>query len=190
MSDEIVFSINRPLKSSLSDFNDESFFLFFKKIIDGKSIDKSLSDKFIEIIKHCSIECEYLFEDPFFTDKLDPRSNSELVPIGEENVLSLVFPTLLNVYSKFYINTPTILSGERLEIFKLHFNPVEFLVKFQSDFRENIDILDRFEFIDHYQKICELISEDYVSEKIKMTVEVRDYVSEIRNLKIKNGLNI
>lgn len=200
-----TYSIDRKLKNSLSEFDtEEYYFLINRRFLSQKNYsgrEDEIGSLFQKILKDSIKNSHHLFQDDFFIKPLQEKGESnEVNSENGENLLSFIIPALQNVFSRFYINPPSLFIADpvltkgykniRLEIFELSFDSDEFLEVLAQKLRQNINILDDFKFLDHYSKIIEIIIDDYVSGKVKEVQKMKDLKSQLRYLKIKKGLQI
>lgn len=177
---ELVYSSDRPKKTSLIDYDSDIYYNLL-----SKGMDRSDSDKFINICKS-SMKYSEMFNDEFFLKDL-PREEGHKY---SENVLSFVLPYIRRVYYQYFIKSPTIFKDERLEAFKLTFDIEECLLFFSRKLKSNISILDNFENLDRYPTLLSIICDDFISLKVSEVKEFTNIKSTLRELKIKNGLGI
>lgn len=220
MGNNWTYSVDRPLKKSLSEFDsDEYYFLTNRRFLSQKNYTEEIGLMFSKIMKESINRSSHYFEEKFFTDPLPEKGNfSEISSQNGENLLSFIMPALQNAFSRFYINPPSLFTTDyppidhnlrpesvesvkdlyppnkykspRLEIFELCFDSDEFLKFISEKLKNNLNILDNFGHIDHYSKIIDIIIDDYVSSKVKFVQDIKDIKSQLRYLKIKKGLQI
>jgi hypothetical protein len=149
--------------------------------------DEDLQELFKKLCKITITEYYHLFDIESFTTKRYPTEN---LPEGY-NALEYVIPTLKRVFSKFYIKTPEIFENpyflNKLELFKLQFDLVEFLEFFSRKFDKNWDCLNDFEYLDPVSEVLTLIVQDYVSQKVNLVQSTpqNEITSIIREKKIE-----
>lgn len=206
MKGNFTYSIDRPLKKSLSEFDsDEYYFLINRQFFNQKNYTEEIGLMFSEIMKDAIQNSSHYFEDIFFTNPLPEKGEiSEVSSKNGENLLSFIIPALQNVFSRFYINPPSLFysvgysqndveieyKNPRLQIFQSSFDSGGFLKFLSEKLRKNLNILDDFSHIDHYSKIIDIIIDDYVSSKVKFVQDIKDLKSQLRYLKIKKVLQI
>ena len=145
-----------------------------------------------DLFKDTTTLHHHLFDDPIFTEK---RNKTEENPDGN-NLLEYILPSLRRVYSKFFINPPSMLvssiESKRLEFFQLQFNLVEFLTFLSDKFKKNHNILNDFTNIDTDSELLTLIVEDYLASKVSyiLSLNVSNIQKEIRDIKISTKLDI
>jgi hypothetical protein len=133
-----------------------------------------------------------LFDDPIFTER---KNKTEENPEGN-NLIEYILPSLTRVYSKFFINPPSIFLNSnylpRLELFQLQFNLIEFLEVLSKKFKKNYECLKDFKNLDTDSEILTLIVEDYVASKVSYVTSIKnsDIQKEVRNIKISKHLEI
>lgn len=108
------------------------------------------------------------------------------------NVLEYILPTVRKVYSKFFINPPSLLNEDRLVLYKLQFNLQEFLIYLKDKFIKNLNCLDDFEYLDRISEILTLIVDEYVASKISYitSIKMSNIKEEIRDIKLSKHLRI
>lgn len=206
MGSNWMYSVDRPLKKSLSEFDsDEYYFITNRKFLNQKNYTEEIGLMFSKIMKESIKNSSHYFDDTFFTDPLPEKGESaEISSQNGENLLSFIMPALQNTFSRFYINPPSLFysvgysqndvevkyKNPRLLIFQSSFDADEFLKFLSEKLKKNLNILDNFSYIDHYSKIIDIIIDDYVSGKVKFVQDIKDLKSELRYLKIKKGLQI
>jgi hypothetical protein len=205
MGNSWEYSVDRKLKKSLSEFDkDAYYFLINRNFLNQKNYTEEIGEMFSIILSGVFKNSKNYFQDDFFTNPLPEKGEpQEFTSKNGENLLSFIIPALQNVFSRFWINPPSLFTDlqnsslrspnvrdQRLEIFQLSFDSNEFLEFLAQKLRKNIDILDDFDNLDHYSKIIEIIIDDYVSSKVKFVQGVDDIKAQIRYLKIKKGLEI
>jgi len=201
----LTYSVDRKLKKSLSEFDkDEYYFLINRNFLNQKNYTEEIGEMFSVILSGVFKNSKNYFQDDFFINPLPEKGDPQgFTSKNGENLLSFIIPALQNVFSRFWINPPSLFTDlqnsslrssnvrdQRLEIFQLSFDSNEFLEFLAQKLRKNIDILDDFDNLDHYSKIIEIIIDDYVSSKVKFVQGVGDIKAQIRYLKIKKGLEI
>jgi len=150
-------------------------------------LDEDLQIQFKKICKITITEYHHLFDIESFTTK---RYATDNLPDGY-NALEYVLPTLKRVFSKFYIKTPEIFENpyftNKLELFKLQFDLVEFLNFFSKKFDNNWNCLSDFEYLDPVSEVLTLIVQDYVSQKVNLVQSTpqSEITSIIREKKIE-----
>jgi hypothetical protein len=174
----MILSNQRPLRNSLKEFDTEEYILLITK-----SMDEDNSNKFKLVIKDLIDNYHQYFNDEFFTKEVTYGSKN--VFYIKDNILSLVIPFIRKVYSKFFINIPSLFSDGRLKIFQYKFNLNEIVPFFKDKISKNLHILDDFENIDRYSNILSIICEDFVAMKISEVQEISDIKSTLRDLKIE-----
>jgi len=160
--------------SSLRDFNDESV---FKVLLKGIESDKR--QHLLELmIDSCQIYSN-LFSDDFWFEQLDG-----------DYPIEYVLPALRRVYASFFIQIPTLLQNDerRVELFQLNFNLEEFLTEVSTK-AQTVKNLSEFEHIDKTSTILQLIVDNYVGGKIKMT-RVDNLTQTIREIKLEKHLKL
>lgn len=161
--------------------NDYMYDLLCKGIVDY-----DLQVQFKKICKITITQFYHLFDIESFTTKRYPTEN---IPEGY-NALVYVLPTLKRVFSKFFIKTPEIFENpyytNKLELFKLHFDLVEFLEFFSKKFDKNWNCLVDFEYLDPVSEVLTLIVQDYVAQKVNLVQSTpqSEITSIIRDKKI------
>lgn len=206
MENNWTYSVDRPLKKSLSEFDsDEYYFITNRKFLNQKNYTEEIGLMFSKIMKESIKNSSHYFDDTFFTDPLPEKGESaEISSQNGENLLSFIMPALQNTFSRFYINPPSLFysvgysqndvevkyKNPRLLIFQSSFDADEFLKFLSEKLKNNLNILDNFDHIDHYSKIIDIIIDDYVSGKVKFVQGIKDPKSQLRYLKIKKGLQI
>lgn len=206
MGSNWMYSVDRPLKKSLSEFDsDEYYFITNRKFLNQKNYTEEIGLMFSKIMKESIKNSSHYFDDTFFTDPLPEKGESaEISSQNGENLLSFIMPALQNTFSRFYINPPSLFysvgysqndvevkyKNPRLLIFQSSFDADEFLKFLSEKLKKNLSILDNFSYIDHYSKIIDIIIDDYVSGKVKFVQDIKDIKSQLRYLKIKKGLQI
>lgn len=173
---------------SLSEFHNEKLYDALCKGVNNEEDISSLKKLFeTTTLLHWN-----LFDVPIFNDGFDKTKEN---PDGT-NLLEYILPTLKRVYSKFYINPPSILlqsSGtKRLELFQLQFDLVDFLTFLSSKFSKNSKILDDFQNLDKCIELFTLIVDDYLASKVShiLSMKVSNIQTEIRDIKISTKLDI
>lgn len=178
----------RTLKSlnEISEISDP----IFSSLCSGLSIEHA--EKMQGLFRDAVHNYSHLFTDDIFT-KVNENSC----------LLEYILPSIRKVYSKFFINTPSIFSDGtnalglkhrnfRLELFQLQFELGDFLKFLSEKIIKNYNCLDDFKNLDVYTELLTLIVEDYVASKISFvaSIGVSDIESEIRNIKLTRHLKI
>lgn len=120
-----------------------------------------------------------LFSDSFWFTELDG-----------DYPIEYVLPAVRRVFASFFIQIPPLLGSDqkRVELFQLQFNLEEFLVEISN----KIKIIERFSDFEHIDKpstVLQLIVDNYVAGKIKMT-RVDNLTQSIREIKLQKHLKI
>ena len=173
MGSNWMYSVDRPLKKSLSEFDsDEYYFITNRKFLNQKNYTEEIGLMFSKIMKESIKNSSHYFDDTFFTDPLPEKGESaEISSQNGENLLSFIMPALQNTFSRFYINPPSLFysvgysqndvevkyKNPRLLIFQSSFDADEFLKFLSEKLKKNLNILDNFSYIDHYSKIIDII---------------------------------
>ena len=150
-------------------------------------VDENLQELFLKFCKITITEYHHLFDIESFTTKRYPTEN---LPEGY-NALEYVLPTLKRVFSKFYIKTPEIFDNpyftNKLELYQLQFDLVEFLKFFSDKFDKNWNCLEDFEYLDPVSEVLTLIVQDYVCQKVNIVQSTphNEIASIIRDKKIE-----
>lgn len=173
---------------SLSEFDNDALYTALTR---GVRDEKDLSH-LMDLYKDTTKLHYSLFDDDIFIQK---KNISEDNPDGN-NLLEYILPSVTRVYSKFFINPPSIFSNSnflpRLELFQLQFNLQEFLIFLSKKFKSNHNCLSDFENLDTDSEILTLIVEDYVASKVSFVTSINnsEIQKEIRNIKISKHLEI
>jgi hypothetical protein len=160
--------------SSLCDFNDESVFNVLLKGIESEKRQHLLE----LMIDACQIHSN-LFLDDFWFEELDG-----------DYPIEYVLPALRRAYASFFIQIPPLLKNDerRVELFQLNFNLEEFLTEVSTK-AQTVKRLSEFEHIDKASTILQLIVDNYVGGKIKMT-RVDNLTQTIREIKLEKHLKL
>jgi hypothetical protein len=120
-----------------------------------------------------------LFSDSFWFTELDG-----------DYPIEYVLPAVRRVFASFFIQIPPLLGSDqkRVELFQLQFNLEEFLIEVSNKIK-TIERLSDFEHIDKASTVLQLIVDNYVSGKIKMT-RVDNLTQTIREIKLEKHLKI
>lgn len=160
--------------SSLRDFNDESVFNVLLRGIESEKRQHLLE----LMIDACQIHSD-LFSDDFWFEELDG-----------DYPIEYVLPALRRAYASFFIQIPPLLKNDerRVELFQLNFNLEEFLTEVSTK-AQTVKRLSEFEHIDKASTILQLIVDNYVGGKIKMT-RVDNLTQTIREIKLEKHLKL
>ena len=173
----MILTTHRELKESLKDFGNSGYISLMVS-----SMDEENSGKFTLIIKDVIDNYHDNFQDDIYTKKLPA---DRLYEDYHDNIISFLIPFLRRVYSKFFIDPPSLIKDKRLELFQLKFNIREIVFFFREKIIKNLNILDDFENIDRYPAILSIICDDYVSMKVSEIQNIYDIKSNLRDLKIE-----
>lgn len=160
--------------SSLSDLNDESVFNVLLRGVDGEK-----RQHLLELMQDACQNHSELFSDDFWFEDLDG-----------DFPIEYVLPAIRRVFASFFIQIPPLLKNDerRVELFQLQFNLEEFL-KEVSTKSQTVKKLSDFEHIDKASTILQLIVDNYVGGKIKLT-RVDNLTQTIREIKLEKHLKI
>ena len=153
----------------------------------SRGIDENLKEQFLKYCKTTLTEYHHLFDIESFTTKRYPTDN---LPDGY-NALEYVLPTLKRAYSKFYMKTPEIFDNpyftNKIELFKLQFDLVEFLEFFSKKYDKNWNCLSDFEYLDPVSEVLTLIVQEYIAQKVHLVQSTpqNEITSRIREKKIE-----
>ena len=158
--------------SSIVELKDEAIFVALLRGIDGE-VRNHLEELMIDTCQ------SNLFSDSFWFTELDG-----------DYPIEYVLPAVRRVFASFFIQIPPILGSDpkRVELFQLQFNLDEFLVEISNKIK-TIERLSDFEHIDKASTILQLIVDNYVAGKIKMTY-VDNLTQSIREIKLEKHLKI
>ena len=166
--------------SSLCDvFNDESL---VNVLLLG--IESEKAKLLLDWMRDACQKYSNLFSDDFWFEELDG-----------DYPIEYVLPALRRAYASFFIQIPPLLKNDRfsdqiykrrVELFQLSFNLEEFLTEVSTK-AQTVKKLSDFEHIDKASTILQIIVDDYVGGKIKMT-QVDNLTQSIREIKLKNIL--
>ena len=162
-------------KSIVEILSDEGYKLSLINSLCG-GIDSKWLPEFIDII-------EYVI-DKKLPDILKLDIIKESLYDGEEETGDLILPSVRRVFGKVFIQPPTVLDGDRLELFRLHFNIDEFLDYLIETLIKTKNVLKDFPFLDQTSETLTLIVDNYVAELFYKTTHCDDRQQEIRDLKI------
>lgn len=152
-----------------------------------RGLDDDHKEQFLKYCKMTLTEYHQLFDIESFTTKRYPTDN---LPQGY-NALEYVLPTLKRVYFKFFIKTPEIFDNpyfkNKLELFQLHFDLVDFLKFFSKKYDKNWNCLEGFEYLDPVSEVLTLIVQEYVAQKVHIVQSTpqNEITSRIREKKIE-----
>ena len=109
----------------------------------------------------------------------------------EDEVILLVLPTIRRIYQRIYISPPPILQSkiEKLLLYQNMFLIEDFSEFFIKMVRENKDSLSNFKNIDKTIELLNLITEDFISYLLEISLNTEDVKKELRELKIKKIFN-
>jgi hypothetical protein len=160
--------------SSLSDFADESV---FNALLKGTESDKR--QHLLELMQDACQIHSGLFLDDFWFEELEG-----------DYPIEYVLPALRRAFASFFIQIPPLLKNDerRVELFQLHFNLEEFLTEVSTK-AQIVKKLSEFEHIDKASTILQLIVDNYVGGKIKLT-RVDNITQVIRQIKLEKHLKI
>ena len=158
--------------SSIVELKDEAISNALLRSINGENRDH-LKELMIDTCQ------SNLFSDSFWFTELDG-----------DYPIEYVLPAVRKVFVSFFIQIPPILESDpkRVELFQLQFNLDEFLVEISN----KIKIIERFSDFEHIDKpstVLQLIVDNYVAGKIKMT-RVDNLTQSIREIKLQKHLKI
>ena len=109
---------------------------------------------------------------------------------GENDTIELILPTIRLVWSKFFVNYPSIFQSklDKLELYQLMFNIDEFIDYLIDMFIKSKSLLLNFENLDRTSETLTLIVNNYVAMIVKRALESKDVKREIRDIKINKIL--
>jgi hypothetical protein len=107
---------------------------------------------------------------------------------GDDNLTSLILPSIKRVWGNTYINPPKLLIDDRLELYKLMFNIDDYIDYFIDILQKGISITS-LEYLDRSCEFVRLIVDNYVGRNFQKAYTTIDVKSEISSLKRELKIN-
>ena len=105
---------------------------------------------------------------------------------GEDEILDMILPSIRRVYVKVYQEPPTILKGDKLQLYFLLFDIDEFLNYLLIIIQESRKSLEPFKHLDRTIETITLIVDNHIADLFDRSYNFDgDVQQEIRDLKLK-----
>lgn len=134
------------------------------------------SSDFRDIIDYVLDHKLYLFD----TDELVGTMYDD-----EDEILDMILPSIRRVFVKVYQDPPTILKGDKLQLYFLLFDIDEFLNYLLIIIQESKKSLEPFTHLDRTIETITLIVDNFIAKNFSLAYNCIDIKQEIRDLKIK-----
>ena len=106
----------------------------------------------------------------------------------DDTFQDLYISTICYVFKKFRENTPEILSGKKLELFKLLFNIDDLLIYLRDFYLETRTLLEKFDNLDRTRETMSLIADNYICMIINRSKYSDNVIKDLRLVKINKIL--
>lgn len=170
---------------------------FIQEIKTKKQFRESIIDSLCKGVKESSLLRDML--DYVVDEKLNLFDNSEFsnsLYEDEDVVVALILPSVRRVFSKVFIDYPTLFKSQehhllttyankRLELYQLNFDIDEFIDYLIEMFRKTKNCLESFTFLDRTAENLTLIVDNYIAMLVKKVTQSDNIDRDIRDLKLK-----
>jgi hypothetical protein len=106
----------------------------------------------------------------------------------DDDIIDLILPAFRRAWGKTYVTPPTLLSGDRLELFQLLFSTkrfIEYLLDMLPKIKGMLGVLTE---LDRSAESVSLLVDNYIAKNVRLSRESKDIKLEIRDLKIQKTL--
>ena len=108
---------------------------------------------------------------------------------GEDDVLDLVLPAFRRAWGKTFASPPTLLHGDRLQMFQLLFSAQDFMEYMADILPKSKGMLEMMTELDRGSETVALVVDNYIAKNVRLSRESADIKQDIRNLRIGKTLN-
>lgn len=138
---------------------------------------------------------EFIDEVDYIINDLIPKYKSEIEGLlydDGDKLINLILPSFRRVWSKIYIDTPTIFEmgfkhdENSLKLYQLLFNTDNFIEFLVDKLNSTRNCLDGFDNIDKGLTHLTIVVDDYLGYLLKRVDDCKDVKADIRKIKINN----
>ena len=135
-----------------------------------------------ESVKEYNRLMEYVIDEKYIL--FDREEFKGSIYEDEDDTLDLILPSIRKVFSKIYIDPPSLFKDERFDIFKGYFDIDDFLYYLIDMILKCKNVCVYFLYLDRLVETLELIVDNYIAKLVKMVLDEDFAKTELRDIKI------